>query len=203
MCFSAPKDNSAQIARDQENARQARITEGTGKINQQFSQFDDPYFQGIQQSALDFYNPDVNRQATDAREALTKNLARSGNLSGSVGATQFGDLDRSIAEQQAGIADRARNISLDARGQVDQNRSNLLSQLSSTADPYAAANAASAAASQLSAPQQFSPLGDLFSKFANIGASQVSAAKQGYSNPVGRTFGVQPATGSGSLNMVG
>lgn len=189
MCMGAPSDNSAEIAREADAARQARIDQGTTHINKQFAAFDDPYFQGIQQSALDFFNPDLDKQAENTRETLIKNLARSGNLDSSFGAKTFGDLDEETARQRAAVADRARGFATDARGRVENERSQLINQLSATADPAAAAAASAAAAQSLSAPPQFEPLGDLFSKFINIGAQQVAGARQGFDNPARKFLG--------------
>lgn len=204
MCFSTPADNSAAIARDQEAARQARINEGTESINSQFARFDEPFFGGIQQSALDFFNPDIDRQASDTREMLIKNLARSGNLDGSVGAKAFGDLEEEAARQRSLAADKARGIANDARGQVASNRTQLLNQLASTADPAAAAASSAAAAESLTAPQQFQPLGDLFGQFANIGAQQITGARQGFENTASRVFGptIQAPDTSKSVRVV-
>ena len=80
------------VARQSEERRAARIREGTAGINQQFESFTPEFFGGIEQDALDFFNPQVDEQFFDTRERLVKNLARSGNLSGSVGARRTGEL---------------------------------------------------------------------------------------------------------------
>jgi len=50
MCLGGdvPKDNSAEIARTAEAARQGRIGEGRSAIDQSFSGFDDNFFTGYQ-----------------------------------------------------------------------------------------------------------------------------------------------------------
>lgn len=202
MCLSTPKDNSAAIAREAEAKRQARIAAGTEAINKQFSVFDDSYYDQLQQSALDFYNPDLTRQAEDTREMLTKNLARSGNLSGSVGATTISDFEEELARQKALVGDKARNYAQGARAKVEQNRNALLNQLAATADPAAAAQAAASQAQTLSAPPEFSPLADVFGKFANLSAQQVAGARQGYDNIASRNLGIQPRVAADSSRIV-
>lgn len=200
MCiFSAPKDNSAQIAREQETQRQARITEGTSSINTAFEGFNDDFFGGIEQSANDFFNPQIDRQLGRTRESLIKNLARQGNLNASTGARQLGDLDLAGQEQRATFANQARGAATSARADVENNRANLLRQLQASADPSAAAATSAAQAQALSAPQQFSPIGDLFTKFANNSAVQINAARRGFNNPASLIF--SPTAGGGTTQV--
>ena len=200
MCmFGAPKDNSAQIAREQEDQRQARITEGTSSINSAFAGFDDSFFGNIEQSANDFFNPQIDRQFDRTRETLIKNLARQGNLNASTGARQLGDLDTAGQEQRVTFADKARGFATDSRADVENNRANLLRQLQASADPSAAAATAAGQAQVLSAPQQFSPIGDLFTQFANNAAVQIGAARRGFDNPASLIF--SPTSG-GSQTFV-
>ncbi len=201
MCiFSAPKDNSAGIAREQEEQRRARITEGTSSINTAFSGFDDSFFGNIEQSANDFFSPQIDRQFDDTRETLIKNLARQGNLNASTGARQLADLDTAGREQRVSFADQAREFATDSRADVENNRGNLLFQLQASADPAAAAAAAAGQAKVLSAPPTFSPIGDLFTKFANNAAVQIGAANRGFGNPSSLVF--SPNAG-GSSTQVG
>ena len=195
----APKDNSAEIARQQEAARAARIAEGSASIDKQFGQFDDSFFDSIRQSALDFFNPQVKDQFTNTREGLIKNLARQGNLNASTGARQLGDLQKAFGEQQGVIGNRALGFATDARADVERNRSDLMASLSATADPFAAANSAAARASTLSAPKQFSPLGDLFTKFAGTAATNIDAARRGFDNPASALFAPQQVGSSSSI----
>ena len=199
--FKPKRDRSAEIARQQETQRTARITQGRASIGKQFEQFDDPFFSGVEQSALDFFNPQLEDQFQTTREKLIKNLARSGNLNASTGARQIGDLQKALGEQQGIVGNRALGFANDARADVESNRSALLSSLNATADPFAAANSAAARAQSLSAPQQFSPLGDLFSKFAGVASQNIAAAQRGFRNPASSLFG--PSSSGGSSTIVG
>ena len=196
MCiFSAPKDNSARLAREAEEKRQGKITEGTNSINSAFAGFDDDFFSGIEQDANNFFNPQIDRQFDKTREGLIKNLARQGNLNASTGATQLGDLDRAGQEQRVTFSDRARGIASGVRGDVESNRAQLLAQLTASANPAAAAATSAAAARQLSEPQQFSAIGDLFSQFGGVAADQIIGARRGFDNPASVIF--KPQAGSG------
>ncbi len=196
MCiFSTPKDNSAELAREAEAQRQTRITQGTGSINSAFAGFDDSFFSGIENDANAFFNPQIDRQFDNTREGLIKNLARSGNLNASTGARQLADLDSAGQEQRATFANRARGIATGVRTDVEGNRANLLASLQASADPAAAAATANAQAASLSAPQQFSAIGDLFSNFGNIAATQLEGRNRGFNNPASTIFG--PASSGG------
>ncbi len=198
MCFGGGGGNAAEDSRQIEAARAKRVREGTADINTQFEGFDDAFFGGIKQNALNFFNPQLQSQFTDTREGLIKNLARSGNLSGSAGAAQLGDLDEELGKQQALVGNKALNFAQQARGDVENTRSNLIQNLAATADPFAASQAANSQAIALSAPQEFSPLGDVFTKFAGLATPQIAAAQRGFNNSASRLFGPR----SGSITQV-
>lgn len=179
------------VARQAEERRAQRVRQGTASINTQFEGFTPGFFQGIEQDALDFFNPQLQSQFSDTREGLIKNLARAGNLDGSVGARNLGELTEELATQQGFVADKARNFGQGARADVESNRANLIQNLAASADPFAAAQAAAASASSLTAPPEFSPLGDVFTKFANLATPQIVAAQRGFDNPASILFNNQ------------
>lgn len=188
MCFGGGGPDPSVIARQSEERRAGRIREGTASINEQFEGFTPEFFGGIEQDALDFFNPQVDEQFFDTRERLVKNLARSGNLTGSVGARRAGELTEAQAKERAAVADRARNIGLGAKADVESNRASLIQNLAASADPFAAAQAAAASAQSLTAPPEFSPVGNLFTKFENLATPQIVAARAGFDNPASRLF---------------
>lgn len=164
-------DNSAEIARKQEEERQAAILEGKGRIDTAFSRFTPEYYGGIKQSYLDYYNPQLEKQYKDALENLTYSLARSGNALSSTSSEQKGDLFGAYEDKRREITDRAAQAAANARAQVESQKSNLYGLNSSSADPALAASRASAAAVDLEAPQTYSPLGDVFASFINTAAN--------------------------------
>lgn len=181
MCIvKAPKDNSAAIARSEEERRQARIREGRTAIDKQFGQFDDSYYGGIEKDFLNFYTPQVDRQYRDARESTIYDLARTRNIDSSAGIDRMGDLQRTLADKKAMISGQARDARLQQKGRVESTRSDLYSQLSGTADPVSAANSAIALSSSLNALPQYSPIADLFANFTGQAANAVQAKRAGY-----------------------
>lgn len=181
MCLpKAPKDNSAEIARQAEVERQQQIEQGRSAIDQSFAQFDPSYFDRLQGDYTGYYMPQLDQQYGDAKKALIFNLARGGNLDASAGAQQIGNLTRKYKENQAVIGNQAVTTANQQRAQVEQNKSDLYAQLSASADPAAAASTSAARAAALTAPVGYSPLGDLFANFINAGATGVAAERAGY-----------------------
>ncbi len=188
MCFGGGGPDPSQVARESEERRAGRIREGTASINKQFEGFTPEFFGGIEQDALDFFNPQVDEQFFDTRERLVKNLARPGTLSGSVGARRTGELPEARAKERATVADKARGFGLNAKADIERNRASLIQNLAASADPFAAAQAASASAQSLTAPPEFSPVGDLFTRFESLATPQIVAARAGFNNPASRLF---------------
>lgn len=167
MSSSPPRDNSAQIARQAEEARQARIAQGKMGIDEQFSGFNDDFYNQYQTDYTNYYNPQVDDQYGDAVKKLTLQLAQTGNLTGSVGANQLGDLQKFYDTQKMGIVDRGTNARRELMGNIDAKKSQLYSDNRSSADPGAATSAATAAAQYLQPGAQTSPLANVFSDFFN------------------------------------
>lgn len=152
----------AERARQEEQARQDRIRQGTDTINSTFGQFDDPFFGDIRQSYIDYARPQLDRQFNDAREQLTYALARQGTLNSSTRGEQTADLQERRDLNLQDITDQARQFETDARNNVERARADLLTTLQATGDAEGASNAALSRASILSAPPSYSPLGQLF-----------------------------------------
>lgn len=157
--------NEARMAREDEQARQERIRQGTGEINNIFGQFDDDFFGGRRDAFMSYATPQLNDQYADAQRQLTFALARGGNLDSSARGQQTADLQKhfDLANQQ--IADEALSLEGQTRNSVEDARSNLIATLNATGDVQGAVNSSLARASALSQPQAFSPLSNLFSNF--------------------------------------
>lgn len=185
MCMpKAPKDNSAALARAEEDKRQTRIAQGQQGIDQQFAQFDEPFFKGYQDQYMGYYTPQVDDQYKDAVKRLTLQLAQTGNLTGSTGAKQLSDLQKTYDTQKMAITNNARNAVQGLRGTIDTKKSQLYADNRASADPGASSAAASSAAQYLQPAAPSSPLanvfGDFFSNLGNIAAiKQVRGYQQG------------------------
>lgn len=173
MCFSqpAPVDHSAEIARQEEQNRQARILQGQQSIDNTFAAFDPAYFQKFQNDYLNYYNPQADQQFADARKSLRYNLARKGTLNSTPGQDTFAKLIGQYGDARTQIADNALAATNAQRTQVEQNKSDLYQQNTASADPSLAAQSAVSRANSLTTPPTYSPLADLFSGLINTSAA--------------------------------
>jgi len=163
MGFMSP-DMPADTASAEEAKRQERIKSGMGEIDKTFAGFNDPYYQTQARNYLQYAEPQVEDQYAKAAEQLKFGLARNfGTTQSSYAAQKQAELAKRYAEAQANVGTEAQNQAAGVRGDVEKQRSALVSQLQSTADPAAAANMALQASQTLNAPRSYQPLGDLFS----------------------------------------
>lgn len=203
MCSSGGGSTNPEVAarhaREREAARQAIIEQGREKIDEQFAGFNDDFYNQYQQKYTDFYNPQLQDQYSDARNRLTLQLARSGNLTSSVGSKQMGDLQKHFNTQQTGITNQALDAVNKLRSNIDINKSQLYADNRAAADPGNAAQAAQAAAQSLQPTSPMSPLANTFSDFFNnLGnMAAISNVNRGYN----RT-GVQNYNSNGSSSRV-
>jgi hypothetical protein len=149
-------------ARRAEKKRQKRIDLGVQSINEKFGGFDDGFYN---QRALDYEGfavPQQVQQYDRTKKNLTYSLARSGLLNSSVQAEKSGALERENAQQLRNIADTGRTQSNQLRQDVEQQRSNLVSQVQASADPGSASAQALRTSLAFQQPTSFAPIGDFF-----------------------------------------
>ena len=178
--MKTPKDNSAAQARADEEARQARIRQGTESINKTFdSQFNDDYFKSRSDSFLNYANPQLNDQYTKAQKELTYALDRSGTLDSSVRAEREAELQKLYETNRRSVADQALGYGSQARNSVEDARAGLISTLNATGDATAASSQAINRAQALSQPDTYSPLAQLFTTFTSTLGQQAANERAG------------------------
>lgn len=175
---------AADAARAEEAARQARIREGTAKINETFGQFDDNFYNKRKDDALSFYNPQFDQQYEDAKKALVFALDSAGTTNSSIRADKEAELQRLYDTNRRQVADTALSYSTTARNNVEGARADLVSMLNSSGDASQAANSSISRAAALSQADNYSPLGQLFSTFTaglgqQAGLERASALSNG------------------------
>ena len=176
MCFGGGGgDGGAAQARADEQARQARIKEGTNRINEEFGRFDDNFYAGRANAYRGFVTPQVNDQYKQAGDQLAYSLARTGLDQSSESARQQGILMRDNAAARQAIADGALAEIQKARQGVEEQRNNLISQVNMTSDAGLAGQNALRQAGILAMQNQFSPLGNLFQNTAGVLAAANNA----------------------------
>lgn len=179
--------------RAEEQARQARIREGTAKIDDTFGQFNDGFYNQRRDAALSYFNPQFDQQYEDAKKALAFSLDSSGLTNSSVRAQKESELQRAYDVNRREVADKALTYSTQARNNVEQARGELVRTLNSSGDAESAANGAVNRAQMLSAPDTYSPLGQLFSTFVSGLGQQAQLERAGAAS--GGAYGGRYNTG--------
>lgn len=174
------------MARQEEQARQQKIRQGTQSINSLFGQFDDKFFDKRQKAFIDYARPQLDDQRGDAEKQLTYHLARSHLLDSSVRGEKAADLQKTYDLNAQQIADQARADATGSRNQIEDARANLIATLNATGDATGASNAAMARATALSATPAYSPLSGLFAEFMG-GLGQQAAFERANAYSGGQT----------------
>lgn len=205
---SMPKDNSAEIAKQQEAEKQARITNGKAKIDESYAGFNDDFYSSAAESYKSAYMPEIDRQYKAAVDSLTKQLATQGLLTSGEGGRQMGELSRSYEEAKAKYAQNALDYGNSIKTNVAQDRATLISQLEGGGSAENAASQAANMAAARARPGNFSPLGQLFASAgaqagnAAIGGGSMGTSYAGYGLNTGTDPGLFNATGNKSSNRV-
>ena len=169
MCGGGGDGGAADRARQQEEQRQARIREGMAGIDAAFRPFNDSYYNTKAENYTGYYIPQLKQQYDDALSALKLQLSSSGLGGSSAGSFGLSRLAQEFADRQAEIQGKASEYSNQARGNIQDLRSSLVSQLNATSDPQAAIQAANNQAYiQQNRPDTFSPLTSAFSNIAGL-----------------------------------
>lgn len=188
-----PVDNTADIARAEEEKRQGRINESIANIDNSFTGFNQPFYDKYQADYTGYYQPQLDDQYADARKRLTLQLAKTGNLTSSAGINQLGDLQENYNTQRTGITNQAIDAVNRLKGDVDMRKSQLYTDARSAADPGSATSAATSAAAALQPGMPASPLANSFADFFKNLGNSVAIANSGS----GQQNGVQSFGGAG------
>lgn len=201
MCFggSAPKDNSGQIAADQEAKRQATVTQDTQSVNDAFSKsFTPDYYGNITKNYEDYYNPQLDQQYQNALNSLTYQLGQQGILQSSEGDRQLALLKQSYGTNQQTVANNAANAAATAKQNVAQQQNQLLTQANAAADPVSLASQTAANVGSINTNPTYSPLGSVFASALGQGTNALSIQQGG-----GLYAGSGAQVGSGAINGTG
>jgi microcystin-dependent protein len=171
----------AQEAKDKENLRQARLSQGKSAIDQLFGNvnFDGRFYDKYKQANLDYSLPQLQNQYEKAKTGLDYDLARAGTLRSTMAGYAQGDLLKQNAVNEAGIRAKADTDTAALRQSIASQQNQAYNQLYATEDPGVAANTAatSVAGAQLSQPN-LQPLNAVFTPVA-IGLGTALSAPYG------------------------
>lgn len=155
-------------ARKEQQQRENRIRTGVSLIGRRFAGFDPAFYS---QRAKEYYNyamPQFGQQYVNTRNQILYNLANRGLLGSGAMRGMANRFSLTANTQKQGLADAGVELAQNLRNKVEQSRTNLISQLQTSADPALASQQALAAASGFSAPSVFQPIGNLFQDFSNM-----------------------------------
>lgn len=141
--------------------------------------FDKAFYDKRTQAYIDNYTPQLKEQFQKASDDMAFALARAGLTRSSVAADQ-GAILRGKNEQAVGeIGTKAATDTNNLREKVEENRTTLINQLASTADPGGAANQALARTQVLAGqPIAFDTMGNIFAGLSEGIGSFVSGVRQ-------------------------
>lgn len=168
----------AELARQEEQARQARIREGTSRINSTFDQqFTEDFYNQQRDRYVNYAMPQVVEQKGKAGNELLFAMDRAGQTEGSARADLAGELEKRFELQGQKVRDDALNMTNQTRSATESARADLIAMLNATGDAQGAAQSAIARAAALSQPQGFSPIGNLFADFTSALGTQAAAER--------------------------
>lgn len=154
---------AAKSAAKAEKNRQAQITAGTQKVNDIFSQFTPDYYAT---RATDYNNwamPQVEDQYKKAQEQLKFALARQyGSTNTSEAAKRQAQLGEDYGLAKTNQTEQGLALSNRAKAEMENSRSQVLQELSASADPGSAASSALAQSDLATHVDPYTPLGELF-----------------------------------------
>lgn len=193
--------NAAELARQQDDERQAKIAQGRQSIDANLSGFNDEFYQQRANDYEGYALPQFNKQARNTRNQLAAALARRGLLKSGAAQQQDADLTNYASQKRAEIGDAALGESNKLRSQVEDQRTQLTNQLITSGDPATASAGALTAASTLKRPNGFGALGNFFSDWVdNYKANQVA---QSYDPSVQPMFSFGGKNNGNSVSYVG
>lgn len=168
--------------------KQANLTTNTNNINSSFDGTFTPDFYGnYAKQLMNYWQPDLDQQHTDAQHKLNYTFADAQPGGGSAASDAFGRLQKAYDTAELTANDNATAQSNQLRSNVEGQRSALLSSVSGDTDPGAATQQTARAIGNIPLAPAYSPLGDVFSSLTGQFANAVQAARGGsvYGIPTG------------------
>lgn len=115
----------AERARQDEEARKARIQTGTANIDTAFGNFNDGFYDGFRDNYMSLYQPELDQQFGNAKDDLTFAFARSGTLKSSMAGKKLADLLQAYDNQRSGLLADAEGATGQLRSRVANEKSGL------------------------------------------------------------------------------
>lgn len=164
-------DNSGEIARRQQKENELRIEKGTLKIDNAFAGYDDEFYAGKKKDYLDYYKPQADDQYHNAQKSTFASLFDSGLNDSSYGQKATKAVGQQYRDYLTQLSESASGHITGIKSNVLSEQNNLISQLQGGSGTIANAGAIATNAMANNPAAQFSPLGELFSQGAQMGAN--------------------------------
>lgn len=167
MCFGGANvpDTSTEL-KATEAERAARVQATSDKVNTTFDKkFGPQYYKGLGDSFRDYYRPQIQTQFNDARRATT--LRQADNANSSAANRETAGLYKTHANALQDVESGAFDTVNQAKQDVEGKRGQLISLAEAGSSLENTAAQARAAAGADIGRQPYSPLGDVFSQYAN------------------------------------
>lgn len=169
--------------------------------------FNDAFYNQRKQDQLNVQQPQLGQQYAQTQKGLAFQLANKGLLRSSTATNLGQSLKNEFGQQNQNLDQAAQQSANQLRSTVEGQRQQIVGQLEASADPAAALQLATGAATSLNAPSTFAPLANLFSNWQNLYlANQVG--QQGQQQQMFNPYimfgnqGVNNPLGSGSSRTV-
>tara|TARA_B100000212_G_scaffold18769_1_gene12604 strand:- start:10450 stop:11067 length:618 start_codon:yes stop_codon:yes gene_type:complete len=146
----------------EEEARQARITEGKAAIDKAFAGYDDDFYAQRAADYMAYAQPQIEDQYKRAMKDLTIALARSGQLVGSEAIERGNELKKKLADAETQAAMKGQSMADTTRTNLANLKSNLLTQNASLADPSLIASTAANSIMANTAVPEYNPIANIF-----------------------------------------
>lgn len=185
MCFGGPSvpDTSEELAQ-QEATRAAKVRQSSDVINRQFdTKFGPSYYGGLGDAYRNYYQPQIATQFKDAERAT--HLRTADNPFSSSTNREVSNLARDHAQSLQDVESGALDAQNQAKQDVENKRGSLLNLAEAGSSVENAAAQSRAAASTDIGRPTYSPLGDVFGRYAGTLSNAAQASNAGYQvNPV-------------------
>lgn len=173
-----------------EEKRQADITAGNAAIESAFSQYNPDYYSNFKSTYTGNYNPEIDKQYGDAIGRMTASLTGRGMQDSSLAASKYAEAQTTRNDARTRVANDAESAAGDLQGKIATRKSDLYALNQAAADPEGIAAQATGAATALTAPPQYSELGQIFANVMAPLNSYVSARQ----NSPGTPYSYRPAS---------
>lgn len=147
------------------------IKQGKAQVESTFAPFDNDYYRQRVQAYINYALPQLGQQYRGVSNAMQFGYANRGLRGSSAEQQGKSKLGTEMAGRQQTIADEGVRQAQELQREIEAQKTNIMSQLYTAADPASAATSAVNVASSFRAPSTFTPLTNMFSDLLNTYAA--------------------------------